>query len=158
MTDHQLLIDVHRVLRNYASSVQGEEQAEAERLRAGIWDLARSAREYRPTVFAMYDGDLWLGPVDKPSRYIAPNLRGIQDAYAILFSWGVTQRPLNAEALRGSPSGNALHGRLARAADWIERYAGCRDLAVAIRGIEVSRDGFITPPSIPLDWIKFERF
>lgn len=158
MTDHQLLADVHRVLREKSAAAGPTERAELERLRSGVWDMLRTAREFSTIVFAMYDADLWIGPVDRPSRYFMPDLAGIGDAYAILYAWVVTHRALHASSLKGSPSGNALNGRLTRAAEWVERTAGCRDLGSTIRKIEVSRSGVITPPPIALDWIRFERF
>lgn len=158
VTHHQLLAEVHRVLREMSAAAGSTERAELERLRSGVWDMLRTAREFSPTVFAMYGTDLWLGPADRPARYFMPDLAGIGDAYAILYAWVVTQRPLHASSLKGAPSGNALNGRLTRAADWVERTAGCRDLGSTIRKIEVSRSGVITPPPIALDWIRFERF
>ena len=74
-----------------------------------------------------------------------PGLAGLQDAWRI-FMYGATAGDiLHASKLDGSPSGTALGNRLRTAADWVEKQAGCIELACAMRSpsIEVSRDGTI---------------
>lgn len=158
MTKHQFLCDVHTVLRNLASVEPSAEQRQHfEQLRKAAWEMLRNTREYSATVFAMYEGGVWIGPTDSPRYFLDPGLAGLLDANAILFTWVTTHRAKHSSELIGGPSGNALNGRLTRAAEWLENVANSRDLGSAVRKIAVSRDGTITPPSIQLDWIKFER-
>lgn len=102
-----------------------------------------------PTAFAPDDlraGYVWIGNKGFEQACAHPGYLGIDEAWAILLHGATVGSLLQAQDF-GS-SGNALHGRLKTAIEWVKDATGCFDLADYIGAIKVGRDGSITPPFI----------
>jgi hypothetical protein len=152
MQTFEFLNGVHQALDEATRQESNQERRRLlEVLRSEAWARLRSTSKAPPLLFALHPGYVWVGPASSPRTFLCPQLEGIRDAWTILMNWSASRYAVHAEDLNGSPSGNALNGRLKTAIAWVEDVGCCRDLGYVLRQISVSRDGSITPPRVDFD-------
>lgn len=145
MTEAETFGGAHAVVRDARNTCHDPEKRDyLEQLRGALWERARIAQrvEALPLVFAAsMPGYITIGRQGDAHTYPDPGLAGLSDAWRI-FSHGLTVgHTLNASDLGGTS--NALRNRLTKAAEWVERATGCRELARAVRSISINNDGRI---------------
>lgn len=118
----------------------------AQRGDAGEGSLMTSASTTAFAPASLRAGYVWIGNKGFEQACAHPGYPGIDEAWAILLHGATVGSVLHAQDF-GS-SGNALHGRLKTAIEWVKDATGCFDLADYIGAIKVGRDGSITPPFI----------
>lgn len=175
MDDLEFYRQTHTALRDAATAAQDSTQrGHLGNLREEAWKRMRIAEQRASLVFAMLQplaarrGDpaggslltsgtafapagwradyVWIGNKGFEQPCAHPGHPGIDEAWAILLHGATAGSVLHASDF-GS-SGNALHGRLKTAIEWVKDATGCFDLAATIAAIKVARDGSITPPPI----------
>lgn len=147
MDDLEFYRQAHAALRNAANAAQDSTQRDhLGNLREEAWKRMRIAEQRAPLVFALHAGYVWIGNKGFEQPCAHPGHPGIDEAWAILLHGATAGSVLHASYF-GS-SGNALHGRLKTAIEWVKDATGCFDLADTIAAIKVARDGAITPPPI----------
>ena len=176
MDDLEFYRLTHTALRNAANAAQDSTQrAHLGNLRDEAWGRLRLAQQRAPLVFALHPypgaaaqrgdpvggslltsarefvpapraGYVWIGNKGFEQACAHPGHPGIDEAWAILLHGVTAGSVLRASDFGGS--GNALHGRLRTAVEWVKDATGCFDLAGCIAAIKVGRDGSITPPAV----------
>lgn len=147
MDDLEFYRFTHTVLRNAANAAPDLTQRKhLGILREEAWKRMRFAEQRTPLVFAPHAGYVWIGNKGFEQACAHPGHPGIDEAWAILLHGATAGSVLHASDFGGS--GNALHGRLKTASEWVKDATGCFDLADYIGAIKVGRNGSITPPPI----------
>lgn len=146
MTEHELFAEIHQHLVAYRNQLTGPTYDQVDRVRGEVELRYRAALKSQPLTCHIHGGYVITG-TGNADVHPHPGLPGLDDALQI-FAHGVTvSSTLTATDLVGpcGHPGNALQGRLKRAADWFD-LVGCRELANAVRSIGVSKPGRITLP------------
>ena len=147
MDDFEFYRLTHEALRNAANAAQDSTQREhLGKLRDEAWGRLEFAKQRTHLVFALHARYVWIGNKGFEQACAHPGHPGIDEAWAILLHGATAGSVLHASDFGGS--GNALHGRLRTAVEWVKDATGCFDLAGCIAAIKVGRDGSITPPLI----------
>ncbi len=116
------------------------DRAKVAAVKAEAWRRIRT-----PIVFdRSAPGYLRIGAEGQELELPDPGLEGLGDAWLILLHGPTAKHALRATYF--APSPNALRNRLAKAAQWIDKTAKCRELAQALRRpyLVISDDGTIT--------------
>lgn len=148
MTEFEYLYRVHAVLLKQCR--EHPTDTDLRELERATWERVQAAqrRGGMPMVFRMdMPGYVVLGVRGDEHEIKHPGLAGLDDAWQIFLAGLTASDTLHAADLVGRVQrpGNALRNRMAKAAEWIERYGNCPELARAMRApvMVISDDGRI---------------
>jgi hypothetical protein len=157
MTEFELLSISHKAVQaQYNGEGDPERRKYLMEARDALWGRVKAAerRDGPPLVFdTTMAGYITLGPEGGTQTYVHPGLAGLDFAWQILLLGVGACSTLHASDLVGPTEhpGNTVRNLLARAAAWVEHDTGCYEIARAIRGIKLSKDGrILDAPQIAL--------
>lgn len=126
----------------YQQSADPTRRSEYLALKAEAAKRIRSATVRPSIVFDLsMSGYVTLGLEGNERTFLDPGLAGLEYAWRIFLNGVAAKDALHASDLLDSPGprpGNTVRTRIAAAAEWVERAAGCPPLAVAMRRPSIS--------------------